>query len=335
MSVASARFFHRSRQLFLALVASLALSPVAAHAAVTWGGVMSGLPWASGSGAGGDELADLRGRPLDVRTGYLPMTNWAAMIQSAPAVHKLAAGGRKAVVALGMIPETNRGQLSQCAAGQFDSYIRQIGVKLISGGGGNAALRLGWEANRMGGFPWAVQGDGSSWKACYRHWVSVLRSLPGQNFVMVWNMGQKGTFPLHIDNMYPGSDVVDVVGTQFYDRCGSDRSLYDWNDKLDRKQPNGSPWGIATWLAYAKGKGKRLAIPEWGIAGPRYICNDPGFDNPLFMQLFHGFLQTNASSIAFESYFNGNAGGSPSGGTHKIAPATWNPRAAAAYRSLW
>ena len=131
-------------------------------------------------------------------------------------MHRFGAGGRKAVIAVGMVPESNRGQLNQCAGGQFDSNIRRIGTAMINAGEPDTVLRLGWEANRVGGFPWAVQGDGSSWKACYRHWVSVLRSLPGQNFVMVWNMGQKGTFPLHIDNMYPGSDVVDVIGTQFY-----------------------------------------------------------------------------------------------------------------------
>ena len=95
------------------------------------------------------------------------------------------------------------------------------------------------------------------------------------------------------------------------------------------------PSSVSSSLAYAKGKGKRLAIPEWGVAGPRYICSDPGSDNPLFMQMFHTWLAQNAGSIAFEGYFNGNAGGNPSGGTHKIAPTTWNPRAAAMYRSLW
>ena len=335
MSVASARPLRRLRRSLLTLVALFSLAPAGADAAVTWGGAMSGLPWASGSGAGGDELADMRGRPLDVRTGYLPITNWGAMMQSAPAVRNLVAGGRKAVLAIGMVPEASRGQLSQCAAGQFDGYIRRIGTSMISAGEPDTVLRLGWEANRVGGFPWAVQGNGTSWKACYRRWVSVLRSLPGQDFTFVWNMGQRGTFPYHIDQMYPGGDVVDVVGTQFYDRCRSMRSQADWNAKLNERQRNGSPFGIATWLSYARGKGKRLAIPEWGVAGPRYICSDPGFDNPLFMQMFHTWLRQNATSIAFEGYFNGDAGGHPSAGTHKIAPATWNPRAAAMYRSLW
>ena len=336
---ASEAFRRHLLRLALAGVVAAGLEASPAQAAVTWGGVLSGLPWASGSGGGGDELADLRGSRLDVRTGYLRKTNWADMITAAASVGHLPAGDAKAVVALGMIPETNRGQLSQCAAGQFDSSIRQVGTNLIASGAGNGVLRLGWEANRMGSFPWAVTGDGSSWKACYRRWVSVLRSLPGQSFVMVWNMGQRGTFPLHIDNMYPGGDVVDVVGTQFYDRCPSIRTAADWNAKLVERQPNGSPYGIATWLAYAKGKGKRLAIPEWAIAGPRYrknrTCNDPGFDNPLFMQLFNGWLRQNAGSIAFEAYFNANEHLNPRNGTHQIAPATWNPRAAAMYRQLW
>ena len=101
---------------------------------------------------------------------------------------------------------------------------------------------------------------------------------------------------------------------------------------------DGKIYGVE-YLAYAKGKGKRLAIPEWAIAGPRYrknrTCNDPGFDNPLFMQLFNGWLRQNAGSIAFEAYFNANEHLNPRNGTHQIAPATWNPRAAAMYRQLW
>lgn len=319
----------------VAAAASLTLAPGAGKAAVTWGGLQSGLPWASGGNGDLATLESLRGRRLDVRTGYLPKSNWRDMIRSAPAVRYLGARGAKPVVAFGMLTNQTRGQLSQCAGGQFDTYIRQIGQAMVNAGQPGSILRIGWEGNRVNGFPWAVTGDGTSWKGCFRRWVSVLRSVPGQRFVTVWNMGQKGTFRENIDRMYPGNDAVDVVGTQFYDRCTAIRSQAEWNQRLNKKSRNGSPLGIGAWLAYAKSKGKRLAIPEWGISGPRYLCPDAGFDNPLFIQLFNGWLRQNAGSIAFEAYFNGHGIPNPRGGSHKIAPTTWNPRAAAAYRSLW
>jgi hypothetical protein len=335
MRVFSLRPFAYQPFLAAAALTVTLVAPSAGDAAATWGGARSGLPWASGANGDLNALQSLRGRPLDVRTGFLPKSNWSAMIRSTPAVRRLGANGARPVVAFGMLTLSTRGQFSQCARGNFDTYMRAIGRGIASNGGANAILRLGWESNRMNGYPWAVTGDGSSWKACFRRWVSVLRSVPGERFIFDWNMGQKGTFKQHIDRMYPGNDVVDVVGVQFYDRCGSTRNSADWNEKLRKTGRNGSPQGLATWLAYAKSKGKRLSIPEWGIAGPRYICSDPGFDNPFFMQKFHEFLRQNARSIAYEAYFNGHGIPNPRGGSHMIAPANWNPRAAAAYRKLW
>lgn len=52
-----------------------------------------------------------------------------------------AMGGQ--VVVLGMMPRPHRGQHAQCAAGQFDGWIRAIGAGLVASSAGNAVLRLG------------------------------------------------------------------------------------------------------------------------------------------------------------------------------------------------
>jgi hypothetical protein len=299
---------------------------------VTWGGGRSGLSWASGASGGANDLERWRGRKLDVRTAFLAVRQgWAELTQVSWIERWVTAGGYTSI-AVGLLPASARGQLAQCANGDFDSHIRKIGTGLVAAGAGNAILRLGWEANRMGSFPWALGADPGPYKACFRRWVSVLRTVPGQLFTFDWNNGARGTLPYHVDQAYPGDDYVDVIGVQYYDRCPPALTQADWNKRYrSQNEANGSPYGLGKWLAYARSKGKRLSVPEWGVAGPSTACAKPGVDNPLFIENMFRFFKANADSIAYEAYFNGAL---PTG-THVIAPPTANPMSWAKYRSLW
>ncbi len=317
----------------LALGLAALAAPSVADAGVKWGGDRSGLAWSSGANGDHDGIERLRGRKLDFRTMFVSLQNWNHMVRDAGYARSLARRGSDVVVAMGMLPKSNRAQHSQCARGQFDNHMRAFGRALVNAGESTAVLRLGWEANRAGGFAWAVTGDGSSYKACFRRWVSVLRSVPGQRFTIDWNMGQRGTWSRPLAQMYPGNDVVDVIGVQNYDRCAPVRTAAEWNRKINHTSRTGTLGGINNWLRFAKSKGKRLSMPEWGIGGPRNVCKKPGFDNPFFMQQMHRWFRDNARSIAYEAYFNGD-GGPARGGSHKLTNGR-NPRAAGVYRSLW
>jgi hypothetical protein len=301
----------------------------------TWGGSRSGLPWASGSNSGMDGLESLRGRRLDVRTMFFGYTSWGTLAGSSAAIGQTMARGGRLAIALGMLPRSHAGQHERCAAGGFDAEIRAVSNGIVRRGGHDAIIRLGWEANRVRGYPWAVTGDGSAYKECFRRWVSILRSVPGQDFVIDWNMAQAGTFP-HIDRMYPGDDVVDVIGVQQYDRCPPAANDAEWERTYWERKNTGSPVGLGPWLEYARSKGKRLSVPEWGVGGPRNVCGNPGFDNPFFIRKMYDFFRTNAESIAYEAYFNGDDGsGNDENGSHRLTPSHYNPKSAAAYRALW
>jgi hypothetical protein len=305
-------------------------------AAATWGGSRSGLPWASGSNSGMDGLESLRGRRLDVRTMFFGIDSWQSLAGSSAAIGRTMAKGGRLAIALGMLPRSHAGQHERCAAGDFDDEIRTVANGIVRRGGHDAIVRLGWEANRVRGYPWAVTGDGSAYVECFRRWVSILRSVPGQAFTIDWNMAQAGTFPYHIDRMYPGNDVVDVIGVQQYDRCPPVTDDTQWERTYWERKSTGSPVGLGPWLEYARSKGKRLSVPEWGVGGPRNVCGTPGFDNPFFIRKMHDFFRTNAASIAYEAYFNGDDGrGSDENGSHRLTPTHHNPRSAAAYRTLW
>jgi hypothetical protein len=211
--------------------ALLAVAPPARAAGIL-GTPVSGLPWASGMNGPSSEntafAAWRGGRKLDVRTVFFGLTSWTHMASSAGALSTAINGGTgRLVVALGMLPSSHTGQLAQCASGQFDPQIRAVVTGMLSNGAQTAAnngrrvvVRLGWEANNEGSFPWAATGDGSSWKACFQRWVNILNPVGSngvrqKNFLIVWNMANRGTITYPIDNLWPGGAYVDIVGSQY------------------------------------------------------------------------------------------------------------------------
>lgn len=292
-----------------------------------------------------------RGSPLDAVTAYFDYATWGTLVGSSKALKNWVNSPAPIVaVGVGMLPKTHAGQLAACADGAFDAYIAAIRANVLTVMA-NAKrpdrlwyIRLGWEANRNkvgSGFPWKAT-DPAAWVGCYRRWATILNppDLEGPEddavprpFRFIWNMSNRGTTTFPIDEMYPGNDVVDVIGSQFYDRCPAITTDALWKSVIFAVDKVGNPAGPGAWLAYAKAKGKPYAIPEWGIGGSTTICAAHGFDNPYFMRRWYWWLRGNAADIAFEAYFNGRDGAG--GGDHQLFPVKAMPKAAAVYRNLW
>lgn len=300
----------------------------------------SGLPWASGVTRPDDTFARWRGRPLDIRTVYFGKMSWDHMRASA---NGGAPTNYAAVIGMGMLPESHRAQLAQCGVGAFDAQITAVRDNMLVKGWRGSIIRLGWEANRVdhSTFPWAAIGDGSSWVACFRRWVDIFNPVTDQtttpptrtrNFYIAWNMANQGTFPYPIDNLWPGGDYVDIVGSQFYDRCPPITTDAEWTRRMQLRDRWGNPASPRRWLEWAKARGKPYSIPEWGVGGSTTVCLRPGIDNPVFMRLMNRFFRSSSQDIVFESYFNGS---DSSTGTHEIYPPVNNPKAGAVYRQQW
>ena len=285
----------------------------------------SGLPWRSGAACGG-AFASWRHRGLDIATNWAPYTSWGSFENffqhSAGYAERL---GATASIGLPMLTSQTRGQFSQCASGQFDTYYRNAASRLAAAGAGNAVIRIGWEAN-ANWTPWSIGHQAAAYKACFTRIAGIFRGV-SHGFKIEWPMIKKGQVN-PVTQAYPGDGAVDYIGISYYDRDPVNASQTVWDQQVNATR-GGSPTGIGAWLRLARAHGKKLAVPEWAVSnGYRQAKGPAGFDNPVYVQNMMNFFRRNAGSIAYESYFNCQRGGPK---TYLIYPTQYNPRASSAY----
>jgi hypothetical protein len=126
--------------------------------------------------------------------------------------------------------------------------------------------------------------------------------------------------------MYPGNDVVDIIGVHYYDSGPEKNTQALWNQYYNANfGPN--PWGIKAWLDFARAHGKRLGVGEWGLWNQGQ--GTAKADDPVYIDNMYRFFRDNAGSIAYETYFNGIAG------QHPLCPGNTFPKATATYAKDW
>jgi hypothetical protein len=166
-------------------------------------------------------------------------------------------------------------------------------------------MRIGHEMNLTGGYQWSysnplfrrpTSSSSTSWPRT--------RSAPaarGRALLEPRQEDREG----HGDDLWPGNDYVDLVCLDFYDN-GTYGYVVDeaaWK-RLANKVEDGNPIGVYAWYNYAKARGKRFAVPEWGITDPK-VSGVPT-DRPVFIRKMHEFFSYVAArgDLVFESYYN-------------------------------
>lgn len=71
-----------------------------------------------------------------------------------------------------------------------------------------------------------------------------------------------------------------------------------WNKQLNGNQ------GLRYWAKFAKSKGKRLSVPEWGLYPGYAWKGNGGGDNANYMKKMFSFFRENRGNLAYEAYFN-------------------------------
>lgn len=288
-------------------------------------GTKSGLPWASGAKCARPGFEQWRGRREDIEMYSITHKNWKTVVSETSRLVQSLDGHPWLSVTIPMLTDDTRADWSDCIAGKFDTYMRQIAGIFRARGLPNTVIRLGPEANGSG-FPWNILGHVTEYKACWQREVKALRSVE-PSLKMDWAMRKSTEGSSSVAQLYPGDKYVDIVGVSYYDRFWT--TLPPWQDYANSTYLGG-PQGIYPFWFFAHQHHKKISVPEWGI------WNEAGHgtDNAFYIQKMYQFFQFAAEKgdMAYETYFNCDPAGSP---RHEIYPGLTNPKASAMYRTLW
>ena len=168
--------------------------------------------------------------------------------------------GFKLTLSVPILTTKGPGTLADGVAGKYDDVFLSTARTLVRNSLADAVLRIGWEFNGEW-MPWRADKDPGSYVQYFRRIVTLMRSVPGQEFRFEWapNHGRHAIDPTLV---YPGDDYVDIVGMDVYDQI--------WNDGM--RDPatrwayyRDQPFGLAWHVGFARAHGKPFAYSEWGI----------------------------------------------------------------------
>ena len=133
--------------------------------------------------------------------------------------------------------------------------LRTIGSQLAANGVGDAEIRLGWEANNAG-YPWTAVGKSAEAVEGLLH-----QRRPGDQgrrlglaYRVAHGEERQDQRPTRSG---PTGAPITNIGVSHYD---DDEARFGMETAY-----GGSPWGLGAWLAFAKSKGKKLEMAEWGV----------------------------------------------------------------------
>ena len=326
-----------SRREILAGIAGMSVAAVGgigaapAQAAAALGpGLKSTKEWHSGCTINKySEFGLYRGHPIDTITTWCPHNDWSEIMGLKGGFRTAKGSGARISLALAALPRSHSGLLypenwKRAAKGDYDTYYRTFASNLKNSGVTNVICRVaGWECNGRTR-PWYCGTDKEAFKATFRRMARIVREY-NPTVLIEWCNLKKGAQPGSIMDYYPGDDVVDIIGVNYYDGWPAlnTQAIWDAQYYADYK---GGPWGIGAWIEEVKRHpGKLFSCSEWAISVGISIG---ATDNALYIENMHQTFTDNAPFIAYENYFNQKP-------RHQLTPANVNPLSSAKYKQLW
>jgi hypothetical protein len=245
------------------------------------------------------------GREPDRILDFLAYDSWASFESDARWTCESWRGPGKRPIASAVtlsVPLTVQGTpLAEVAAGKHDGTYLAVARAMVENGWGNSIVRLGWEFNGTW-MPWAAARDSRAYVAAYRRVVALMRSVPGESFTFDWcsACGENAIAP---DTVYPGDDVVDIIGMDVYTRY---YNAFDSIPAIRWQALRVTAFGLDWLVSFSAEHRKRLSVPEWGTG--EAFTNDGGTgggDDPLFVTSMAGFLREN--DAAYSDYWDYHA----------------------------
>ena len=302
------------------------------------GPTRSGLPWHSGAWLGGrfnvasiEAFGAWRGRPADVVTTYAPRDSYATMTDNTWSIGTWTGFAGRLNYGLSPLPDDGEGSLASIGSGAQDAVWTKIARNLQDAGRGDSIVRVGWESN-LKDWRWHVtSSNAAEFKAAFRRIVTTMRAeAPNLKFEFGVGCGSglNGSSDrlAPLTRVYPGDDVVDLVGCDTYDWLNTHPT--DAASWAKTSAPDQGP-GVADIVAFARAHGKGASFGEWGLA--ETANGGGGGDNPFFINTMYDFFYDNRDVVAFECYFDE----SDSYLVSSIFGSGQNPNAAVAYRNKY
>ncbi|WP_116112637.1 hypothetical protein [Austwickia chelonae] len=303
-----------------------------------WGTSRSGKPWFSGAwvagGTWGPQRAEgwgiFRGSSTDATVSYSNKESFARIAESDWNISVFNGFPGKLVYGLSLLPQDGTGSLATVARGDHDQVWRRQAQTLLAHGRGDAIVRIGWEANGDW-WPWqAGAAHAPLYRAAFAR-VSRTMKAVAPKLLMDFGIGCGVGIPGQrsrldaLTSLYPGDDVVDLVGCDTYDW---------WNTRSTDEasfartiRPAQAP-GIADVADFARAHRKGMSIPEWGTAD---VSRQGAGDNPFYIRKMYEWFMANSDVLAVECFFNEPGPG--------VANSLWSPvqmpRSSAEYARLF
>lgn len=280
------------------------------------------VSWASGAGtADPAAFATWRNRPVSVWTTWNDASTWSDMRQLWTVDQFTGPTRFAGRMSFGQPLLDKTSTYAGCTAGSYDADFRAIATGLVTRGFGDAFVRLGWEMN-SGDYRWKVGTNYAGFIGCFTRAAKIFKAA-SPAFVVEWNPAATAT-ATRIDLTYPGDDVVDQVGADYYDGWPAADTAAAFDAKCQATDGD-SPVGLCRLADFARAHHKKLSVPEWGI---RNQAASGSGDNALFVRGMFDFFVRNRDILAYEAYFD------LEGPRFELSHGA-NPRAAATYRALW
>ncbi|WP_279354714.1 glycosyl hydrolase [Frankia canadensis] len=276
--------------------------------------------------------ATFRGRPNDVVVMYTDRSSWNSLTSPwmGGSASTFAGFSGTWVITQPLFPDSGpeKGNLADCAAGDYDAHWRQFGRWLVNMGRGDSFVRLGWEFNGLW-FAWAAT-DPQQWIQCFRHASSAIRAASPKARID-WNLNAHGSStPVGAFDLYPGDQYVDVIGIDSYDQYPASPTYADFD-----AQCNGDA-GLCQAITFARIHNKLFSVPEWGVVSQQNTkagrAGAAGGDNPVYVEKMYETFTHNADILAYEAYFPDSEINNV---RSSLVSPNLNPAAAAVYRRLW
>jgi hypothetical protein len=262
------------------------------------------------------------GRRPDWIVDFLDQRSWVAFYESASWITGCWRGDNAHLsLAVPMLTEDHHNTLELGVTGAYDSHYKRLAEVLVSAGRTDAVIRLGWEFNGNWN-TWCPERNPAGFMRYWRRIVGVMRAVPEARFRFDWNP-TLGRAAIASDLVYPGDDVVDIIGLDVYNQSWAmPRPTPSERWKELREQPFGLDWH----RSFAEAKGKPRSFPEWGTG--RRQDGSGGGDDPLFMGEMAQWVA--APDVVYHGYWD-----YPASDYYALMSTGQFPRAAGVFREYF